>query len=259
MPRLRDLDLARHLADPALKQRFVTPMFELVAPRYDDFTRAFSYGMDGKWKRVAVAELASHATSGSRVMDLACGTGDLAFAAAAAIPASRVAGVDASPRMIESARARATHAGGPSFTVGDMAHLDATDASLDAITAGYAFRNVPDHRAALREAARVLRPSGVIVTLDFFRPQAAPWRALFLAYLRVAGNLFGWWWHREPVAYGYIAPSIAAFVGWRQFSADLDAAGFDVQRVHRYLMGGVAIHVATRRAVEKTHAVSSRP
>ena len=246
MPSLRDLDLHRHLRDPALKQRFVTPMFDLVAPRYDQFTRAFSFGMDRRWKQRVIAELTLRAWGSPRVIDLACGTGDLAFAAAA-IPNARVTGVDASSRMIELANARLARADNPAFVVGDMARLVAGDASQDAIIAGYAFRNAPDHRAALREAARVLRPGGVLVTLDFFRPRPAPWRALFLSYLRVAGSLVGWWWHREPVAYGYIAPSIAAFVSWQQFSADIGNAGFDVRRVHRYLLGGVAIHVAMRR------------
>jgi demethylmenaquinone methyltransferase/2-methoxy-6-polyprenyl-1,4-benzoquinol methylase len=248
MPRLRDLDLERHLADPAIKQRFVTPMFDLVAPRYDGFTRAFSFGMDRGWKRRVVAELASRAASGARVLDLACGTGDLALAAAAAIPRSQVTGVDASPRMIELARERAARPGAPAFAVGDMARLDVADASVDAITAGYAFRNAPDHRAALREAARVLRPGGVMVTLDFYRPHSRLWRAPFLAYLRLAGDAVGWWWHREPVAYGYIAPSIAAFVSWQRFRDDLVEAGFDVPFVGRYVLGGVAIHGAVRRS-----------
>src|ERR1017187_1380956 len=239
MPRLRDLDLERHLSDPALKPRFVTPMFDLVAPRYDDFTRTFSYGMDSGWKRAVVRELASRTPNGARVLDLACGTGDLALAAAAAVPLSRVAGVDASPRMIDIARAHAARADTPAFAVGDMASLAIADASMDAITAGYAFRNAPDHRSALREAARVLRPGGVLVTLDFYRPVSPLWRALFLAYLRLAGNVVGWWWHGESLAYGYIAPSIAAFVSWQQFRDELIASGFDVKTVRRFLLGGV--------------------
>jgi demethylmenaquinone methyltransferase/2-methoxy-6-polyprenyl-1,4-benzoquinol methylase len=246
MPRLRDLDLARHLADPAIKQRFVTPMFDLVAPRYDEFTRAFSFGMDRRWKRALVSELASRAAPGARVLDLACGTGDLAFAAAAAVPNAHVTGLDASSRMIELARARAGGARGVSFVEGDMARLDLPGSSVDAITAGYAFRNAPDYRVALAEAARVLRPGGTLISLDFFRPRSAFWRFLFLAYLRAAGNAVGWWWHREPVAYGYIAPSIDAFVSWQRFCADLMAAGFDVLSVRIWLLGGVSVHVARR-------------
>lgn len=233
-------------------------MFDLVAPRYDAFTRLFSYGMDARWKRTVVSEVATRVGAGAHVLDLGCGTGDLAFGVAAAIPGARVRGVDASPRMIALARARLADvraAGGraerglaiPEFVVGDLARLDAADGSLDAVTAGYAFRNAPDHRAALREAARVLTGGGVLVTLDFYRPESPLWRALFLGYLRAAGNAVGWWWHREPVAYGYIAPSVAAYVSAARFGADLDAAGFDVPRVRTWVLGGVAMHVAVRR------------
>lgn len=248
MTRLRDLDLERHLADPAIRQQFVTPMFDLIAPRYDQFTRWFSFGMDARWKRVLVAEVAARAHRGATVLDLACGTGDLALAIGRLMPASRVTGLDASARMIDLARARAgtTIGGGPAFAVGDMCALATATGSVDVIAAGYGYRNTPDHRAALREAARVLRPGGTLVTLDFYRPDSALWRAIFLAYLRAAGNLVGWLWHREPVAYGYISPSIDAFVSWQGFSAHLDAAGFTVARVHRFLGGGVAIHVAIR-------------
>ena len=247
MPRLRDLDLARHLADPAIKQRFVTPMFDLVATRYDAFTRTFSFGMDRRWKRALVSDLVSLAPPGARMLDLACGTGDLAFATAAAVREARVTGVDVSARMIALARERAGPMANPAFAEGDMARLAFPDASVDAISAGYAFRNTPDYRAALSEAHRVLRPGGVLVTLDFYRPGPALWRALFLSYLRAAGNAVGWWWHREPVAYGYIAPSIDAFVSWQGFSAALATAGFDVRNVRTYLGGGVGVHLAQRQ------------
>jgi demethylmenaquinone methyltransferase/2-methoxy-6-polyprenyl-1,4-benzoquinol methylase len=248
MPRLRDLDLDRHLADPALKQRFVTPMFDLIAPRYDAFTRLFSFGMDRRWKRALVTEVLARAPRAATVLDLACGTGDLAFAISSALPASRVTGLDASRQMIALARQRKPGVvGAPEFVVGDMAAIERADCSVDVVTAGYGFRNTPDHRVALREAARVLRPSGTIVTLDFYRPEPALWRALFLGYLRGAGNVVGWMWHREPVAYGYIAPSIATFVSYRTFADDLAGAGLAVARIECHLFGGVAVHVAVKQ------------
>jgi demethylmenaquinone methyltransferase/2-methoxy-6-polyprenyl-1,4-benzoquinol methylase len=247
-PRLRDLDLDRHLADPSLRQHFVTPMFDLIAPRYDAFTRVFSYGMDRGWKRTLVAEVAARVSPGAHVVDLACGTGDIAFSTARAVNGAQVTGIDASPNMIQLAQARAATAESSArFELGDMTRLAFADASVDAITAGYAFRNVPDHHAALREAARVLKPGGVMVTLDFYRPEYALWRTLFMGYLRVAGNFVGWLWHREPVAYGYISKSIDAFVSAPEFANNLRSAGFDVTGIRTYLLGGVAIHVASPR------------
>ena len=107
--RLGDLDLVAHLTDPARKQAFVTPMFDVIAPRYDDFTRLFSFGMDAGWKAAAVRAVTStvsdtvsdtvsatvSATAGGgpavcEVLDLACGTGDLAVGVARALPHAHV-------------------------------------------------------------------------------------------------------------------------------------------------------------------------
>jgi demethylmenaquinone methyltransferase/2-methoxy-6-polyprenyl-1,4-benzoquinol methylase len=144
--RLRDLDLDRHLADPAIKQQFVTPMFDLIAPSYDRFTRLFSYGMDAGWKRTLLAEARALSAAGASALDLACGTGDIAVAVAAGIPDATVRGIDASAQMIVLAERRLAvrPAPGVAFAVGDMGALDVGDASVDLITAGYGYRNVPD-------------------------------------------------------------------------------------------------------------------
>jgi len=247
--RLADLDLDAHLTDPALKQRFVTPMFELIAPRYDRFTRAFSFGMDRRWKAELTAWVTQTLADDARVLDLACGTGDLAFAAATRAVRGEVEGIDASASMIaiasERARAEAPR-GNARFVVGDISSLDNASASVDAVTAGYALRNVPDYERVIGEVARVLKPGGRFATLDFYRPESPIWRRLFLWYLTVAGNWVGWLWHREPVAYGYIARSIEHFVSWQQFSRSLEKHGLRLERVRTKLLGGVALHFARR-------------
>ncbi len=264
---LAAMDVAAHLADPARKQAFVTPMFDVIAPRYDDFTRLFSFGMDARWKQRAI-EAAESALSargpgaaadrggGERLaVDLACGTGDLAVGVARRAgprhPGLRVLGVDAAFEMVRQARHRLASSDADVAPMVHVAHGDMTaialpDAAADVVTAGYAVRNAPDARLAIREAARVLRTGGTYVTLDFYRPALAPWRALFLAYLRVAGDVVGWTWHRSPVVYGYIARSIDQFVSWQAFSEELAANGFRVRSVTRWLGGGVALHVAER-------------
>ena len=247
--RLTDLDLEAHLADPALKQRFVTPMFDLIAPRYDRFTRVFSFDMDRRWKAELTRWMSRTLRADAHVLDLACGTGDLAFAAARYAARGAVLAVDASPAMIDIARTRAkTEAPGAPirFAVGDLSALDVPAASMDAVTAGYALRNVPDYARGVAEIARVLKPGGVVATLDFYRPESALWRRLFLGYLSVAGNVVGWLWHRQPVVYGYIARSIDHFVSWQEFSATLAEHGLVVDSVRTKLLGGVALHFARR-------------
>lgn len=243
-PRALDqLDVAAIVRDPERKQAFVTPMFEHIAPRYDAFTRWFSFGMDAAWKRELLALVTGQP---ARVADLACGTGDLALAVAAAHPGAAVVGIDAATGMIERARTRAGSRPGVTFEVGDLTALDLPAASLDAITAGYAYRNVPTLPQALQEAHRVLRPGGMLYTLDFYRPAARAWRRAFLTYLHVAGSAFGWWWHRAPVIYAYIATSIDAWVTVAEWEAALARTGFAVTNRRVHLLGGVAVHAARR-------------
>ena len=262
MKRLRDLDLKRHLADPALKAAFVTPMFDLIAPRYDAFTRLFSFGMDAHWKCALFTHALAATGDVHDVLDLACGTGDLAFAVAAERHAARVAGIDASQEMLSLARGRACGGSGVghdagvayatgtaervTFKHGDLSALPANDRSTDLITCGYGFRNA-NLTPALAECARVLRPGGVLAVLDFYRPASRLWRFLFLGYLRAAGNVVGWWWHREPVVYGYIAHSIDAYVSATEFTIAAHRAGFDLVRLETHLGQGVAIHILRRR------------
>jgi demethylmenaquinone methyltransferase/2-methoxy-6-polyprenyl-1,4-benzoquinol methylase len=244
----RAADLDAMLADPARKQDVVTPMFDVIAPRYDDFTRLFSFGMDAAWKRDLVARALAAVPSPRTVLDLACGTGDLAFALAARAPGAQVTGVDPSARMLDAARARAARGGHArvAFAEGTLASIPAASASVDLLTAGYGFRNTPDCDAALAECARVLRPGGVLASLDFFRPANAAWRALFLGWLRVTGDVVGWWWHRTPAIYGYIARSIATFDGADAFATRCARHGFRVDAVETRLFGGIALHLATR-------------
>lgn len=248
LARFRAQDLDAALADATRKQGVVTPMFDVIAPRYDAFTRLFSFGMDRTWKADLIDAVVTRAKAPRRALDVACGTGDLGFSLAERITGLHVTGVDPSAGMLVLANARAS---GQSphridFQLGEMAVLPTADASVDVITAGYGFRNVPDLEAAVRECARVLRPGGILGSLDFFLPRNAAWRALFLWYLRTSGNVVGWWWHRTPAIYGYIARSIAAFVTAEEFTALLQRHGFRVVETRRMLLGGIALHVAIR-------------
>ncbi len=248
LARFRGQDLDAAFADASRKQDVVTPMFDVIAPRYDAFTRLFSFGMDSTWKAELIAAVMEHCAGSRHALDVACGTGDLGFSLAARLPELRVTGVDPSAEMlaIADARAKAQATERVTFRLGELAALPVEASRIDVITAGYGFRNVPDLAAAVRECARVLRPGGTLGSLDFFLPRNRIWRALFLGYLRLSGNLVGWWWHRTPAIYGYIARSIAAFVTADEFTALLEQHGFRVVTTRRMLFGGIALHVAVR-------------
>jgi demethylmenaquinone methyltransferase/2-methoxy-6-polyprenyl-1,4-benzoquinol methylase len=241
---LAGLDLDVHLRNPTIKQRYVTVMFDVIARRYDRFTRLFSYGMDARWKRDLLRALGDQEEV-ALVVDLACGTGDLAFGAAVLQPSARVLALDVSRPMLRIAAGRAGN-GRVAVAAADMVALPVADRGADAVTVGYGVRNAPTPDVALREVARALRPGGLLLVLDFYRPRSRLWRALFLAYLGVAGRLVGWWWHRIPAAYGYIEPSVRSYLTAEEMTDTLTRHGFRVERVRRRLLGGIALHVARR-------------
>jgi demethylmenaquinone methyltransferase/2-methoxy-6-polyprenyl-1,4-benzoquinol methylase len=246
LERLKGMDLDAHLGDASRKQDYVTAMFTVIAPRYDRFTRAFSYGMDRGWKNQLVDAMAARLCRGGRVADLACGTGDLARALAARRPDARVWGVDAATAML--ARARAQPAAGVGWAGGDLMRLPFADQSLDGVLVGYGLRNAPDPVAALAECARVLAPNGTLGCLDFTRPAWGPWRRLFLGYLGAAGCVYGWWWHGHADVYRYIARSIDGFMSWRELSAAMRSHGLEPEIERPLLGGGLCLHVCRRRA-----------
>lgn len=224
-------------AGPDAKRAYVRRLFATIADRYDDITRVLSFGQDARWKARLVAMAAP--ARGQHVLDLACGTGDLALAARAR--GGTVTGLDLVARMLELARAKP---GGTDvrWLVGDMTRLPIADASMDVVTTGYGLRNVPDLRAAIAEIHRVLRPGGTAWSLDFNRPDNAAVRAIYLAWLWSVGGLLGWILHRDTSTYQYIPASIRRYPGARRVAGMMREAGFREADVVPVLGGLMAIH-----------------
>jgi demethylmenaquinone methyltransferase/2-methoxy-6-polyprenyl-1,4-benzoquinol methylase len=224
---------------PQSKRRYVRQLFATIADRYDLITRVLSYGQDARWKArlVSMAEV----RAGDRALDLACGTGDIALAVAAR--GATAVGLDITHRMLQLAQAKSTAA---RFITGDMTSLPFRSASFDLVTTGYGLRNVPDLDAAIDEIARVLRPGGRLLSLDFNRPESAVVRAAYLAYLTAVGATLGWLLHRDPDTYRYIPASIRRYPGARGVADRMVARGFTNVRVVPLLFGLMSLHIAQR-------------
>jgi demethylmenaquinone methyltransferase/2-methoxy-6-polyprenyl-1,4-benzoquinol methylase len=239
------LALRSTISTPEGKRRYVRRLFATIADRYDLITVVLSYGHDRRWKRRLI-QLAAIGPR-DRVLDLACGTGDLLFAAA---PRARAAvGVDVTHRMLELARGRGQGDGGrgPRLVTADMLALPFPDAGFDVVTTGYGLRNVPDLGAAIQEIHRVLAPGGRFLSLDFNRPGNAVVRAVYLAYLTVVGSTLGLILHGDPNTYRYIPESIRLYPGAAGVARRLEAAGLHDVRVVPVLGGLMAIHTARKR------------
>lgn len=220
--------------------RLMRQMFGAVAPRYDFITRAFSYGMDPGWKRQAV-ERASFPPA-PVILDLACGTGDFAKLIASRLPLAEVVAADLTHGMVLRAREN----GIDRVACADAMRLPFRDAAFDAVFVGYGLRNFPRLGEAVAEIRRVLRPGGMLVSLDFFLPANPILRKLYLAYLWLQGGFWGFVLHGRPRIYTYIPDSLRAFVSADEFCSVLRSTGYREISMRRFLFGGIALHWAAR-------------
>jgi ubiquinone/menaquinone biosynthesis methyltransferase len=234
---------------PERKQQYVRRLFATIADRYDLITVLLSFGRDKRWKQRLVRE--ANLTSGMRALDVACGTGDIAFELART--GGSVVGLDVTRRMIELAAAKRalddTNSGSsrPSFIVGDMMALPFTNGSVDVVSTGYGLRNVPELDHAITEIARVLKPGGRLLSLDFNRPRSPIVQRAFLAYLALVGSAVGWILHRDADTYRYIPESLRRYPDAAGVAAILRTRGFVEVRIVPLLGGLMTLHVAKRQ------------
>ena len=238
------MSLGDRIATPDGKRRVVRAIFATIADRYDFITVVLSYGQDRRWKRRLIDLAAPR--PGARALDLATGTGDLAFALAAR--GARVVGLDITLRMIQLARDKAARGAQPgaAFLVGDMIALPFAAGAFDIVTTGYGLRNVPNLAAAIDEIGRVLSPGGQLLSLDFNRPSSRVVRACYLAYLTLVGGALGWALHRDADTYRYIPASIRQYPGAEAVARMFESRGFTGVRWYPILGGLMTIHHATR-------------
>jgi demethylmenaquinone methyltransferase/2-methoxy-6-polyprenyl-1,4-benzoquinol methylase len=215
-------------------------MFHTIAPRYDFITRAFSYGMDGRWKRAGVerAELPEKPV----VLDLASGTGDFCELVIRHRPGAKTVAVDLTERMLQLARQR----GIPYAACADAGRLPFPDRSFDCVFIGYGLRNFSSLHAAVREIERVTRPGGLLVSLDFFLPANSLLRRLYLAYLYAQGTFWGLLLHGRPRVYTYIPDSLRSFLSIDDFSSLLKESGYGRVRARSFILGGIGLHWAAK-------------
>jgi demethylmenaquinone methyltransferase/2-methoxy-6-polyprenyl-1,4-benzoquinol methylase len=212
-------------------------MFDRIARIYDLFNTLMTAGMHHAWRRRSV-DLAG-VGPGSRALDVATGTGDLALELAAR--GASVTGMDFSPAMLELARAKAP---GIEFEEGNALDLRYEDASFDAVTVGFGARNFADLDRGLCEMARVTKPGGRVVVLEITTPQRPPLSWFFHAWFDRVVPLLGRLGDSE--AYTYLPSSVRRFPGPEALGASMAAAGLVDVRWILTAGGIIAIHSGTR-------------
>jgi demethylmenaquinone methyltransferase/2-methoxy-6-polyprenyl-1,4-benzoquinol methylase len=212
-------------------------MFDRIASVYDLMNSVMTAGMHQRWRERS-AELARVAP-GSRALDVATGTGDLAIALRER--GADVVGVDFAEKMLEIARRKAPEI---DFRTGNALALEFGDDSFDAATVGFGARNFSDLDQGLREMARVVRPGGRVVVLEITTPQRPPlswfFRAWFDTVVPLIGRVAG-----DPDAYEYLPSSVRRFPGPRDLAGRMVAAGLGDVRWVLTAGGIIAIHSGT--------------
>lgn len=225
----------------------VKGIFAGIARRYDLANRVISWGRDESWRR-DVVRMAS-ARNPKVVVDLATGSGDLAFALRRGLPAEcTVAGLDFCEPMLEQARAKQAQRPGTEtirFAIGDCMALDLPDASVDVLTIGWGLRNLENRAGGLKEMLRVLRPGGGLYCLEASQPYRII-RWPYYLYLNHVVPLLARVVTGRKDAYDYLAKTIGSFPDREALAADMRAAGFAQVKAFPRMFGSVCIHEALK-------------
>ena len=221
-------------------------MFANISARYDLLNHLLSGNMDKRWRRKVAKQLRGIPADSGLILDVACGTGDLALALFEATGA-RVIGTDFCRPMLEIASRKAARLERAiPFVEGDALHLPFPDDSFDGVTIAFGLRNLASVEGGLKELQRVLRPGGMTAVLDFSKPNVPGFRALFQFYFARVLPLLGGVVSGSKSAYEYLPDSVSRFPDQEQLAALMRNAGFE--NVHYLnLTGGIAaLHSGTK-------------
>ena len=231
-------------------------MFTQIAPRYDFLNHLLSLELDRVWRARAARILSPILQrAGARVLDLCCGTGDLAFALAREGP-GQILGADFSHTMLQRANHKAASNAVDStnatssrrirFVEADALHIPFSGASFDLVTTAFGFRNLANYESGLQEIHRILKPGGTIAILEFSDPPPGLIGDVYRFYFRKLLPKIGAALSGNAAAYKYLPASVARFFRPEELSALLSQTGYTKIEVHLWTFQSVALHTAVK-------------
>lgn len=231
------------------KKGQVSTMFNRIAPYYDLLNRLLSLGIDTRWRKRAIRELA--ADRPALVLDVATGTADVALETAGRLRPEKIIGVDISAEMLEIGRRKIKKRGLDTvieLQEGDSENLPFPNNTFDAITVAFGVRNFENLEMGLAEMLRVLKPEGKLVVLEFSQPSSFPFKQVFHAYFRHILPLIGRVTSRDPRAYRYLYESVQAFPNGGDFIDILTKTGYKSNQCIPLTFGICSIYTGQKPA-----------
>ena len=228
-------------------------MFATIAARYDLLNHLLSGNVDKRWRRLVSKSLYASLPRGEvRILDIACGTGDLSITLfesgkASQMGEARVVGIDFCRPMLDIAKSKAAGFGlRIPFVEGDALDLPFLDDAFEAVTIAFGLRNLASIEGAFTEFLRVLKPGGTVAVLEFSKPRATVVRLLFGIYFTSVLPLFGGWISGSKSAYRYLPDSVSRFPDQKELSDLMTQAGFEEVSFQNLTGGIAALHLGKR-------------
>jgi len=245
-------------ATEADASRKVREMFTQIAPRYDLLNHLLSLQLDRVWRARTARRLRPILERGDAlVLDLCCGTGDLALALSkegrgnrSQSTGAKIIGADFAHTMLVRAREKSAEAcGALPFFEADALRLPFADGSFDLVTTAFGFRNLANYEAGLREIQRVLKPGGTIAILEFSEPPDGVLGNLYRWYFRGVLPKIGAMISGNRAAYSYLPKSVARFFQPKELAALMASVGYDSVEFQAWTMGTVALHTGRKKSL----------
>ncbi len=226
---------------------FVKEMFDKISPRYDFLNQLLSFRQDRFWRSqmVCAAKLAAD----SRVMDVACGTCDVALEISAQLKDRvKIFGIDFSPGMLSLGRQKLLNKKNTTIDLlnADALHLPFKPDTCDAVFIAFGIRNIMNRKGAIREFHKVLKKNGRLVVLELTTPEKGIFRQIYLGYFKKILPLIGSFFSKHTNAYSYLPESVLNFPDPVSFSKIMKAAGFEQIRFKQMTFGIVTLFVGTK-------------
>jgi len=228
------------------KKEQVAQMFDNISENYDGLNRVISLGIDVKWRKKVVQIVGQN--NPKQILDIASGTGDLALMMASLNP-DKIIGLDISEGMLEVGRqkiAKANLSNKIEMIVGDSEEMPFADATFDAITVSFGVRNFANLVKGIKEIARVLKPTGVLVILETSNPTKFPFKQGYKLYTNLFLPLVGKLFSKDKVAYSYLSESANSFPFGAAFNNILQKNGFTFTEDTPVTFGVATIYTARK-------------